>query len=78
MDLDNIMKNLESMKESERKSMREKQNKILPSYVSQTTKISKTLKNFDNLRRQVEEQNNIILKHQIILKDCLSMSVYTM
>jgi RecG-like helicase len=50
--------------------------KIMPLYVSQSKKMKIALGEIEAMKKQMEEQSNIMMEQQNYLKNCLSLGVY--
>lgn len=76
MDLDDGVKLKQVMDDLNDPTNSKRLANVIPLYVSQTKKMKKTVQEMENMKKQMEEHNNIILQQQNIIRNCLSLSVY--
>lgn len=82
MDLDNevlfhkLMNESKIKSKDDSKTLQVNHKNVIPLYVSQTKKMKKATDKFENLQQMCDSHNQIILKHENMLHDMMTIRIY--
>lgn len=76
MDIDNDRLMKQYLDEAKTNDLAAAKKNLMPMYVSQSKKMAQAVKQIEQLQKSTEEHNKIILKHEQMLRECLTFTTY--